>query len=88
PTAFQTLNGAGFGDYFDGLPNDFAVDDDLTVAQGADNDPNVIAALNYFANGSFPQLRVSASDSADEERYVRPETGTGSTPARVYAGAR
>jgi C-terminal processing protease CtpA/Prc len=88
PTAFQTLNGAGFGDYFDGLPADFAVDDDLTVAQGADNDPNVVAALNYFANGSFPQLRISDSKAADEERYVSPETGTGDTPARVYAGAR
>ncbi len=88
PTAFQTVNGEGFGDYFNGLPADFSVEDDLTVAQGSDQDPNVIAALNYFATGSFPASLVLDGKAGGELRDVRPETGTGNTPARVYAGAR
>ena len=88
PTAFQTVNGAGFGDYFDGLPADFVVEDDLNTAVGANDDPNVIAALNYFATGSFPSAGATEGPAKAARRYVRPETGSGSTPARVYAGAR
>jgi len=88
PTAFQTLNGEGFGDYFDGLPADFEVEDDLDTAIGADDDPNVIAALTYLATGSWPQMRAAAGPAAARLRYVRPETGAGDSPARVYAGAR
>ena len=88
PTAFQTLNGEGFGDYFDGLPADFEVDDDLDKPIGADDDPNVIAALTYLATGNWPQMRAPAGPEAARLRYVRPETAVGGTPARVYAGAR
>ena len=88
PTAFQTLNGEGFGDYFNGLPADFLADDDLSTEQGGDNDPNVIAALSYFATGNFPTTRAPDGPATASLRYVRPETATGGSPARAYAGAR
>ena len=53
-TAFQTVNADGFGDYFDGLPADCPVTDDLTVPVGDAADPNVAAALAYLATGACP----------------------------------
>ncbi len=54
PTAFQTVNANDVGDYFDGLPADCSVSDDLEIPVGADNDPNIEAALTYFATGGCP----------------------------------
>jgi C-terminal processing protease CtpA/Prc len=54
PTSFETVNALGQGGYFDGLPVDCPAADDLAVAVGADNDPNVATALSYFANGACP----------------------------------
>jgi len=55
-TAFSLTNADDFGDYFGGLPADCAVTDDLSIAVGADNDPNVEAALTYFATGGCPVI--------------------------------
>jgi carboxyl-terminal processing protease len=54
PTAFQTLNTNDFGDYFDGLPADCSVVDDLEIPVGVDNDPNVEAAMTYLATSACP----------------------------------
>lgn len=53
-TAFQLFNADGFGDYFDGLPVDCPADDDLNVAVGASDDPNMVAALAYLDTGACP----------------------------------
>ena len=87
PTAFQTLNGEGFGDYFDGLPADFTVDDDLDTLVGADDDPNIVAALTYLETGAWPP-QASGGVQKASRRFVRPETWRGDSSARVYAGAR
>lgn len=54
PTAFQTVNSNGDGDYFDGLPVDCPAADDLNVAVGDDTDPNMVAALAYLDTGACP----------------------------------
>jgi len=54
PTSFKKSNAAGFGDYFDGLPVDCAATDDLNFATGADNDPNVVAALSFVTGAGCP----------------------------------
>ena len=58
PVTFQTVNAVGFGDYFDGLPVDCAVADDLNIDVGADADPNMIAALEYINTGSCPVMTL------------------------------
>ncbi len=54
PTAFQTVNAAGFGDYFDGLPVDCPAADDLDVPVGDLADPNIVASLGYLSTGACP----------------------------------
>jgi hypothetical protein len=53
-TTFQMFNGAGYGDYFDGLPVTAGCEapDDLGVGVGDDDDPNLVAALNYLGTGA------------------------------------
>ena len=69
PTSFRTVNAAGEGDYFDGLPVDCAAPDDLNFAVGADDDPNMIAAMTYLNTGACPvaagssgQFKVDGDD--------------------------
>ena len=54
PTSFRTTNALGQGDYFGGLPVDCAVPDDLAFAVGADDDPNLQAALSVLTTGACP----------------------------------
>jgi C-terminal processing protease CtpA/Prc len=86
-TAFRTVNADGFGDYFDGLPADCPVTDDLTVPVGDDADPNVTAALGYLATGACPPAPAMRSQ-ADEgsQLRLRPADRRG-PPWREFAGA-
>ena len=86
-TAFRTVNADGFGDYFDGLPADCPVADDLTVPVGDAADPNVAAALGYLATGACPPTPAMQLQAGEErELRLRPEDRRG--PAwREFAGA-
>lgn len=87
PTSFKKSNAAGFGDYFDGLPVDCATPDSLDFATGADDDPNVVAALS-FVNGTgcpvatLPGGQQKAATVFDQ---VRPDLS--GPPEREFAGA-
>ncbi|MDX1516332.1 MAG: S41 family peptidase [Woeseiaceae bacterium] len=87
PTAFQTVNSLGFGDYFDGLPVDCVAADDLNVPVGADNDPNVEAAIDYVNTGSCPVTALPglASKPADVVRSPKPDRR--GPPEREFADA-
>jgi carboxyl-terminal processing protease len=87
PTAFQTLNANDFGDYFFGLPADCAAPDDLNVAVGADNDPNVEAALTYLDTGGCPAASVPSAQFKLEAARAFPRLELRGTPAREYADA-
>jgi C-terminal processing protease CtpA/Prc len=89
PTAFQTLNANDFGDYFFGLPVDCPAPDDLSVAVGADNDPNIEAALSYLDTGACPSSAVlpgSARFKLEAATPV-PRLELRGTPAREFANA-
>ena len=76
PTAFQNFNALDFGDYFDGLPATCRAPDDLDVAVGADNDPNMIAAMTWLDTGACP---------ASPAPVVKPGAGI-SAPSRDRRG--
>ena len=87
PTAFQTLNANDFGDYFFGLPVDCAAPDNLDVAVGADNDPNIEAALGYLDTGGCPAASVPGAQFKLEATAPVPQLELRGTPAREFANA-
>jgi carboxyl-terminal processing protease len=87
PTAFQTLNADDFGDYFFGLPVDCAAPDDLDVAVGADNDPNIEAALSYLDTGGCPAAAVPGAQFKLQAERAVPQLELRGAPAREFANA-
>lgn len=87
PTSFQTLNANDFGDYFFGLPVDCAAPDDLDVAVGADNDPNIEAALSYLDTGGCPAAALPAAQFKLQAEQAVPQLELKGTPAREFANA-
>ena len=87
PTAFQTLNANDFGDYFFGLPVDCAAPDDLDVAVGADDDPNVEAALSYLQTGACPASALPGAQFKLQAEQAVPQLELRGTPAREFANA-
>ena len=86
-TAFQTLNANDFGDFFFGLPVDCAAPDDLSVAVGAEGDPNIEAALTYLDTGACPPASVPAAQLKLEATPPSPRLELMGTPARDFANA-
>lgn len=87
PTSFRTTNADGFGDYFDGLPVDCPAADVLEIPVGADNDPNVVAAVSISETGACP---VAAAQEFEQAPAVLPEIGDFEglgNAAREMAGA-
>jgi hypothetical protein len=87
PTAFQTLNALDFGDYFFGLPVDCPAPDDLDIAVGADNDPNIEAALTYLDTGGCPAATIPGAQFKLDARQASPQLRLEGTPAREFANA-
>jgi membrane-associated protease RseP (regulator of RpoE activity) len=91
PTSFETVNALNEGDYFDGLPVDCPAADDLSVAVGADNDPNVVTALSFFANGACPvpaqQFKVGQDVEARTLPGELPQQDLRGPAHREFAGA-
>jgi len=87
PTAFQTVNADDFGDYFGGLPADCIVADNLEIAVGADNDPNLEAALAYLSIGACAS--TSAPGVLSKPGFSSPmqKLDRRGPPQREYAGA-
>ncbi len=87
PTSFQTLNADDFGDYFFGLPVDCPAPDDLDVAVGAENDPNVEAALTYLDTGGCPAASIPGAQFKLQALQAAPQLELRGTPAREFANA-
>jgi len=87
PTSFQLFNADGFGDYFDGLPADCAATDDLSVGVGADNDPNLVAALGYLETGICPTIAAPGGLSKPRIDVEIPRLDRRGKPSRWYADA-
>ena len=87
PTAFQTVNSAGFGDYFNGLPVDCAAADDLDVAVGDPTDPNMVSALGYLATGACPVISLPGGQFKPGVDDSVPELDRRGPPWREFANA-
>ena len=86
-TAFQTLNADGFGDYFDGLPADCTVQDDLDFDVLADDDPNLVTALSYFDTGACPAGGAAGVTASPALAPDVPQPVRRGPPWREFAGA-
>ena len=87
PVAFRVANADGAADYFDGLPVDCAAPDDLSTEIGADDDPNVIAALSYINTGACPPEAVQDGRLRSEYRAPPQQRDRRGSPAREYLDA-
>lgn len=86
-TAFESVNADGDGGYFDGLPADCSVPDDLTVPVGDDADSNLQAALGYLSTGACPPAPAMRMRAGEEGvSPPRPDELRG-PPWREFAGA-
>jgi carboxyl-terminal processing protease len=61
PICFKTSNADNVGDYYDGIPVNSEVPDDLLHALGDIQESCLAATLQYIETGSFPLSRKSAS---------------------------
>ena len=86
PTAFQTVNADGFGDYFGGIPANCPAVDDLTIAVGADADPNMVAAMEYLATGQCPVAQPLGAFVQDVQQ-APPRPDLRGPAWREFAGA-
>jgi len=87
PTAFQTVNADEFGDYFGGLPADCIVADNLEIAVGADNDPNLEAALAYLSVGACASTSAPGVLSKPGRLFPAQGVDRRGPPQREYADA-
>ncbi len=87
PTTFRLANANGDGDYFDGLPVDCAAPDDLSTGIGADDDPNVIAALSYLNTGACPAMAAQGDQLKPEYADPLPPRDRRGPPAREFLDA-
>ena len=87
PTSFKLTNAAGFGDYFDGLPVDCPAPDDLDFAVGADDDPNMIAAMSVLNTGACPAVAATEGQFAPQFKPTYQQPDRRGPPAREYLDA-
>ncbi|MGI9247403.1 MAG: S41 family peptidase [Woeseiaceae bacterium] len=87
PTSFRFANADGVGDFFEGLPVDCAAPDDLSTGIGADDDPNVVAALSYLNTGACPVAAVSAEKLKSEGELRVEELDRRGPPEREFLDA-
>lgn len=87
PASFSITNADGVGDYFNGLPADCAVAEDLTVPIGDDADPHIVAATTLLNTGACPIVAVPSQFSKPyfDESVRAPDYAE--RPEREYANA-
>lgn len=61
PISFRNVNSQGYSDYFDGIPVDFAVKDNVTQDWGNPTDASLNAALNYISLGTIGSVGVKSA---------------------------
>ena len=63
PICFRNVNSQGYSDYFEGIPVDFAVADNVTQDWGTTKDACLNAALNYISLGTIGSISVKSAIS-------------------------
>lgn len=70
PIAFKALNDKGYGDYYDGIPVDFEVEDDLTHDFGDTEESCLKSVLAYIKNGQFPASQLKNKRLSIERQSI------------------
>ncbi|MFT5750021.1 MAG: carboxyl-terminal processing protease [Ancylomarina sp.] len=70
PITFHITDKNGEGYYFEGIPVDYTIEDDLTHDWGDIDETNLKAALDYINNNSFPAVTSRAKVGGKKE-FVR-----------------
>ncbi|NOU61111.1 S41 family peptidase [Marinifilum caeruleilacunae] len=71
PISFSITNANDEGSYFDGIPVDFEISDDLSRDFGDIDESNFQAALQYISQGSFPVVTAAKSLSTTEREFKK-----------------
>ena len=61
PISFKNVNSQGYTDYFDGIPVDVSVADNVSQDWGSSADGSLTAAINYISTGSVGFTPVTKS---------------------------
>jgi len=69
PISFRNINSQGYSDYFDGIPVDFAVNDNATQDWGMQTDACLAAALNYISIGTIGSISTKSANSSERIIY-------------------
>jgi len=84
---FETVNALGEGRYYDGLPVDCPVADELERAVGDPLEASLASALGLIETGSCPAVAASAKPFALGLRLSDPPLSSSSSLAQRNAGA-
>jgi len=66
PISFRNVNSQGYSDYFDGIPVDFSVKDNLTQDWGDLSDACLTASLNFITLGTIGYVPAAKSAIVSE----------------------
>lgn len=80
PVAFKTVNANGYGEYYDGIPVDFEVEDDVTHDFGDINESCVHSILKYISSGQFP----TSGKRGGRQNIERSSINENQIPAFMY----
>jgi carboxyl-terminal processing protease len=69
PISFRNVNSQGYSDYFDGIPVDFEVKDNVTQDWGDLSDACLAASLNYISSGTIGTT-FSLKSSMTSDRII------------------
>ena len=61
PISFRNVNSQGYSDYFDGIPVDYAIKDNVTQDWGLESDACLTAALSYISLGTIGSLGTKSA---------------------------
>jgi len=71
PISFSITNANNEGNYFDGIPVDFEIADDLSRDFGDIDESNFRAALDFITQGSFPVITTAKTTSTTEREFKK-----------------
>ena len=71
PISFSITNAADEGGYFDGIPVNYEISDDLTHDFGDIDESNLHAALEYIKNEKFPVITAAKALSTNEREFKK-----------------
>jgi carboxyl-terminal processing protease len=69
PISFRNVNSQGYTDYFDGIPVDFTIRDNVTQDWGILTDASLNAAINYISTGITGAV-ISTKSAIVPERII------------------